>query len=104
MLRTLILAIGLAASLGALAQVLRTIPADAKRAHIQQVDGTLIQVRGRTMQLSVGAQVRDTSNRIIQPTSLTAGDLVKYTLNAEGYVHRVWILTLQEASQRDKVR
>ena len=101
MLRNLILALGLAASVSALAQV-RTIPAEAKRGNIQQVHGTLIQVRGRTLQLSVGAQVRDASNRIIQPASLTAGVLVKYTLDGQGYVHRVWILTEQEASQRDK--
>ena len=104
MLRTLILAIGLAASFCALAQV-RTIPADAKRGHIQQVvDGTSIQVRGKMMRLSVAAQVRDASNLIIQPATLPAGVLVKYTLDGQGYVHRVWILTEQEAAQRDKAR
>ena len=103
MLRTLIIAIGLAASFCALAQV-RTIPADAKRGQIQHVEDMLIRMNGRMMRLSAGAQIRDTSNAIIQPTSLPAGVLVKYTLDADGYVHRVWILTLQEISQPDKVR
>jgi hypothetical protein len=103
MLRTLILAIGLAASLGALAQV-RTIPADAKRGQIQHVEDTVIRMNGRVMRLSAGAQIRNTSNVIIQPASVPAGVLVKYTLDTQGYVHRVWILTLQEISQPDKVR
>jgi hypothetical protein len=103
MLRTLILAIGLAASACALAQV-RTIPADAKRGQIEHVEDTVIRMNGRVMRLSPGAQIRNTSNVIIPPASLPAGVPVKYTLDTQGYVHRVWILTLQEASQRDKVR
>jgi hypothetical protein len=103
MLRTLILAIGLAASACALAQV-RTIPADAKRGQIEHVEDTVIRMNGRVMRLSPGAQIRNTSNAIVAPTSLPAGVLVKYTLDTQGYVHRVWILTLQEISQRDQVR
>jgi hypothetical protein len=103
MLRTLILALGLAASLGALAQV-RTIPAEARRGQIQHVQENTIRMSGKTMRLSAGAQIRDASNVIIQPTAVRAGALVKYTLDAQGYVHRVWILTLPEASQRDKAR
>ena len=101
MLRTLILAIGLAASACALAQV-RTIPADAKRGQIQHVQENVIRMDGRTMRLSAGAQIRNPQNVIIQPAALPAGVLVKYTLDTQGYVHRVWILTLQEASQRDR--
>ena len=101
MLRTLILAIGLAASLCALAQV-RTIPVEAKRGEIQHVAENTIRMSGKPMRLSAGAQIRDASNVIIQPAAVPAGTLVKYTLDAQGSVHRVWILTLTEASQRDK--
>jgi hypothetical protein len=103
MLRTLILAIGLSASLGALAQG-RTIPAEAKRGQLQHVEQNTVRMSGKLMRLSPSAQIRDASNLIIQPTSVPAGTLVRYTLDAHGYVHRVWILTLTEASQRDKAR
>jgi hypothetical protein len=103
MLRTLILAIGLAASLCALAQG-RIIPAEAKRGQLQHVQADTIRMSGKLMRLSPAAQIRDASNLIVQPTAVPAGTLVRYTLDVHGYVHRVWILTLQEASQPDNVR
>ena len=103
MLRILILAIGLSLGAGALAQV-RTIPAEAKRGAIRHVQDTWIEMNGRAMRLSAGAQIRDPSNKIIQPAALPAGVLVKYTLDSQGFVHRVWILTLQEVSQPDQRR
>jgi len=51
-----------------------------------------------------GAQIRDASNLIVQPGAVPPRTLVKYTLDSEGYVHRVWILTQQEAAQRDKAQ
>jgi len=41
---------------------------------------------------------------IVQPGAVPPRTLVKYTLDSEGYVHRVWILTQQEAAQRDKAQ
>jgi hypothetical protein len=111
MLRILILAIGLAASVAAVAQV-RSIPAEARRGLLTHIQGTSVNMRhagfhfwwwsdGKTLQLSSGAQIRDASNLIIPPTAVPPGSLVKYTLDEAGYVHRVWILTQQEAAQRD---
>ena len=109
MLRTLILAIGIAASVAAVAQV-RSIPADARRGLLTHIEGTSVNLRqtafflfwsDRRMQLSSGAQIRDASNLIIQPAQVPPGSLVKYTLDTAGFVHRVWILTEQEAAQRD---
>ena len=109
MLRILILAIGLAASVAAVAQV-RSIPADARRGLLTHIGGTSVNLRqtafflfgsDKTMQLSSGAQIRDASNLIIQPAQVPPRSLVKYTLDTAGYVHRVWILTEQEAAQRD---
>ena len=104
MLRILIFAIGLSASLAAVAQVVRSIPIEARRGQIEHVEDTAIRMSGKKMQLSSGAQIRDTSNRIIQPTAVPSRVLVKYTLDAEGNVHRVWILTQQEVAQPDKAR
>jgi hypothetical protein len=113
MLRILILAIGLAVSVQAVAQV-RSIPADARRGLLTHIEGTAVNLRepefyildsgGRTMQLSSGAQIRDASNLIIQPSAVPPRTLVKYTLDEAGYVHRVWILTQQEAARRDKAQ
>ena len=110
MLRILILAISLAASVAAVAQV-RSIPADARRGLLTHIQGTSVNLRetafylfgsgGKNMQLSSGAQIRDASNLIIQPAQVPPRSLVKYTLDDAGFVHRVWILTQQEAAQRD---
>jgi len=103
MLRTLFLAIGLAASLGAYAQ-LRTIPEGAKRAQMRHIEDTRVEVNGKEMRLSAGAQIRDAANRIVQPSTVPQGSLVKYTVDAEGFLQRVWILSRQEAAQKDKDR
>ena len=113
LLRILILAIGLAASVAAVAQV-RSIPADARRGLLTHISGTSVNLRGttfflfgsdgKTMQLSSGAQIRDATNLIVQPGAVPPRTLVKYTLDPEGHVHRVWILTQQEAAQRDKAQ
>ena len=98
---TFLLAIGLAVSVPAQAQ-LRSIPDQAKRGQMRHVQETLVEINGRRMRLASGARIRDASNLIVQPAGLPPGVLVKYTLDAQGYVSRVWILTAQEASQRDK--
>ena len=101
MLRTLLLAVALAFSFGAQAQ-LRSIPAQAKRGEIRHLQDMLVEINGRPMRLAAGAQIRDASNLIVQPVALPPGALVKYTLDAQGGVFRVWILTAQEASQPDR--
>jgi len=78
---------------------LRTIPQDAQRAEIRHVQANTVELNGRQAQLTPGAQIRDASNRIIMPTALPAGALVKYRLDGEGLVRNVWILTPQEAAQ-----
>lgn len=78
---------------------LRTIPPEAKRAEMRHVGGDAVELNGRRETLSPGAQIRDAANRIIVPTSLPAGSRVKYQVDAGGLVHRVWILTPQEAAE-----
>ena len=88
------------AGLAAQAQ-LRTLPADAKRGTLTHVQGMTVNIGGQAMQLSAGAQVRDTNNMIVLPAAIPAGVLVKYQLDAQGQVHRAWMLTPQEAAQPD---
>jgi len=101
MLRSLFLAIAITASLAAQAQM-RSIPEGAKRAHLRHIEDTRVQLGGKELRLSAGAQIRDASNLIVQPSAVPEGSLVKYTLDRAGYVHRVWILSQQEAAQKDK--
>ena len=71
----------------------RTIPADATVAVIQHVEGMNITLDSQPQRLSPGAQVRDEANRIIVPMQIPSGVQVKYTLDGEGQVRQVWILT-----------
>jgi hypothetical protein len=101
-----IIAIGLIAALPAylapisLAQ-LRAIPATAKRGEIRHVQDMLVEIDGKRMMLAPGAQIRNATNLTIVPAALPPGAYVKYLVDAQGMVSRVWILTRQEAAQPD---
>ncbi len=103
-MRTKLLALLLCALLlpaSVLAQ-LRQIPDSAKRGQIEQIQGGIVEVDGQRMRLSAGAQIRSRDNLFIVPMSLPRGALVKYTLDAMGQIHRVWVLTPEEAAAPDK--
>jgi len=78
---------------------LRSMPADAKRGHIRHLQEMVVLIDGRQAQLARGAQVRDAHNRILVPAAIPPGSLVKYTVNAQGQVSAVWILTAYEAGR-----
>jgi hypothetical protein len=85
----------------AMAQV-RQIPDDATRGNIVHIQDTMVEVDAQPMRLSAGAQIRSRDNLIIVPMSLPPGALVKYTLDGAGQLHRVWMLTPEEAAAPDK--
>jgi hypothetical protein len=92
------LAAALILCLAALAHAqLRALPADARLGKIRHVQEMIVQIDGKLARLSRGAQVRDAHNRILVPTAIPAGSLIRYTLNAQGEVSAVWILSAQEA-------
>lgn len=86
---------------GASAQ-LRQIPDTAKRGTIVHVEQGIVKIDGETMRLSPGAQIRSRDNLFIVPMGLPPGALVKYTLDGLGQIHRVWVLTAEEAAAPDK--
>ena len=88
--------LGLASSL-AIAALPRPIPDDAVKAKMQISPAGLVQVKGDTLRLSPGAQIRDTSNRIVLPSHISGEYTVRMLLDKGGQVHRVWILTPEEA-------
>jgi hypothetical protein len=82
---------------------LRSIPDDAKRGQLRLVREVIVDIDGAQARLSPGAQIRNTDNRILLPSALPQDSvLVKYTADAAGQVHRVWILTQEEAAKPDK--
>jgi hypothetical protein len=86
----------------AAAAQLRTIPQDAKRGTMRHIQETIVEIDGQRERLSQGAQIRSQSNIILMPVALPPDSVVKYQLDQAGHVHRVWILTPQEAAQPDK--
>ena len=83
---------------------LRSIPAEAKRAELRHLQEMVVELNGTPVRLAAAAQIRDQSNRIVVPASLTQPALVKYTTDPQGQVSRIWILTPEEVSQPDPVR
>ena len=78
---------------------LRSIPKDARAGEIRHLQGTVVEIDGAQQRLAPGAQIRDASNRIILPIAIPSGTLAKYLVDASGQVHRVWILTPEEAQR-----
>ena len=100
MMRRLFFLLALLAPALALAQF-RTIPKEAKRGEIRSLGQMDVEISGRKMRLAPGAQIRDAGNRVVLPTALPEGARVKYVLDPQDMVHRVWILSPQEAAQPD---
>jgi hypothetical protein len=78
---------------------LRSIPQDAKRGAMRHLQEMVVEIDGARQQLAPGAQIRDAANRIIAPTAIAPGTLVKYLVDTGGQVQQVWILTPEEAQR-----
>ena len=91
----------LVAPMNAMGQV-RQIPDHARRGNIAHIQDVLVEIDGQQMRLSAGAQARGQNNLIVVPMSLPPGAPVKYTLDGTGQIHRVWVLTPEEAVAPDR--
>ena len=87
---------------GPAAAQLRTIPADAKLGEIRHLQEMLVELDGKPQRLAPGAQIRDPDNRLVIPLSLSEKQSVKYLLDAQGLVQRVWLLTAEERARAEK--
>ena len=81
---------------------LRTIPADAKLGEIRHLQEMIVELDGKPQRLAPGAQIRDADNRLMLPLSLSEKQSVKYLLDAQGLVHRVWLLSAAERARAEK--
>jgi hypothetical protein len=91
----------LAISTAAAAQVQRAFPQDALRASIVLDNPPEITLNARPARLGAGARVRGPDNLLKMPTTLAGMKfLVHYTVDPQGLVKDVWILTPDEAAKR----
>ena len=77
----------------------RNIPEQAKGGAITHLQDMIVSIDGVAVRLAPGVQIRDQENRLVVPTAVPPGSQVKYLLDQEGFVRRVWILTPEEAQQ-----
>jgi hypothetical protein len=98
-MRRLLLCIMLMGVMAAAAAQVRTIPKEAQRGEIRHVQDMHVELNGKTLRLSPGAQIRDMDNRLVLPTSLVEKADVRFLLDGTGLVHRVWIMTPLERTQ-----
>jgi hypothetical protein len=100
----LLLAAGLTASTLSWGQQqpIRNFPTGTLRGTVEFFDYPQATLNGRVTQLSPGARVRDTQNRIVLPGQLTGSKwVVHYTLDTVGaQVRDVWFLTAEEVAIR----
>jgi hypothetical protein len=95
----LALLLAFVASLPAYAQ--RAFERNALRGELVVVAPPEVQLNGRPARLAPGARVRSPQNLLVlSGTLLGQRLLVHYTLDTQGQVHDVWILTQAEAARQ----
>jgi len=78
----------------------RTFPAGALRGNMTITAYPIIVMDGNNLRLSPGSRIWSQNHLTQIPVSLgNSSYLVNYTLNVQGDVDRVWILTKDEADQ-----
>ena len=78
----------------------RPFPSNAKRGTMTPAIYPAIVIDGAQRMLSPGAQIFNTHNTIDMPASLSGSNVVvNFTENNQGQIHRIWILSPQEASK-----
>lgn len=83
------------------AQVQRNFPADALRGTIVVGQTPEILLNAEPARLGPGARLRDQANMQPRPAELIGQKFVAhYTVDTQGYVKDVWILTTAEAARR----
>ena len=83
------------------AQVQRNFPANALRGALVVVDPPRVTINGLAAQLAPGARIRGANNMLLMSATLVGQKLlVHYTLDPQGALHDVWILTPDEAARK----
>ena len=96
-----LLALTVALALPAAAQTQRQFTSKALRGEVVFGTPPEVTLNGKPARLAPGARVRDANNLIQLPAALAGRKaIVNYTLELEGQLLDVWILTAQEAAKQ----
>lgn len=83
------------------AQSLRTFTPAALRGTIEVLQSPEVALNGKPARLSASARIFGPDNLIKMPASVAGRKfVVNYTLDTEGFVRDVWILTEREAAKK----
>ena len=74
----------------------RTIPGETKTGTLSPPVGNMIKIDGDEYQLAFNSRIRDERNRIIHTTMIQQQKRVRYTLNAQNQVDKIWFLASSE--------
>ncbi len=86
---------------GALAQSLRAFTPTALRGTIEVLQAPEVALNGKPARLAASARIFGPDNLIKVPASIARQKLiVNYTLDNQGFVRDVWILTASEAAKK----
>ncbi len=88
-----------AGSHAAFSQQTRNFPVNSKLGHLSAVTFPLFTIDGKQVLMGAGGQIRGTDNLIILPSTANYNGFVRYQLDINGNLHRLWILTPDEAKQ-----
>lgn len=102
MYRCLVAAVAMSSLVGAAsAQSLRAFPADALRGEIVIGQSPEVSLNGQAARLGAGARLRGPDNMVRMPASLIGQKfLVHYTVDTQGLLREVWILSEAEAAKK----
>ncbi len=85
----------------ALAQGNRAIPAEAPRGTMTHITEFRVEVNGVPTVLSANVRIWNTDNLLIVPSALRPRSVVKYQLDVNRQIERVWVLTKAEVDRPD---
>lgn len=86
---------------GVMAQSLRAFTPNALRGTIEILQSPEVALNGKPARLAASARIFGPDNLIKVPASLPRQKLVvNYTLDSQGFVRDVWILTASEAAKK----
>lgn len=78
----------------------RHFPAYAKRGILSASIFPQVMIDGQAQTLAPGAKIMSQQNTIVLPSSLMSNSYkVNYTIDRQGFIDKVWILTNEELAQ-----
>lgn len=71
----------------------RNIPKDSMLGILSPPNGNQLKIDGDSYRLAFNSRIRDEGNRIVQTGMIQQSKRVRYTLNPQKQVNKIWLLT-----------